>query len=137
MPCFHIAVLPGDGIGPEVISATLEVLRAIQPRLADVNFAFDELSIGAAEYLLNGDPLPSASIERMKAADAILVGAMGLPDVRWPNGVEMTPQIDIRERLDRYYGVRPIKLYHESHSPLKGFGPKQRSIDMVIIRENC
>ena len=60
---------------------------------------------------------------------------MGLPHVRWPNGVEMTPQIDLREQLDLYNGVRPIKLYHSSHSPLKN--QASEAIDFVIVRENC
>ena len=59
---------------------------------------------------------------------------MGLPDVRWPDGKEMTPQIDLRERLDLYYGMRPIYLYHEQDTPLKNYGPGD--IDFVIVREN-
>ena len=59
---------------------------------------------------------------------------MGLPDVRWPDGKEMTPQIDLRERLDLYYGVRPIRLYHEFHSPLKNV--RAGEIDLVIVRES-
>lgn len=137
MPCFHIAVAPGDGIGPEVIDSSLEVLRAVQNRLIDTSFQYEHLAVGADEYLRNGDPLPPEAIDRMKASDAILVGAMGLPDVRWPSGVEMTPQIDIRERLDLYNGIRPIKLYHPEHSPLKGYAPATTPIDLVIVRENC
>ncbi len=134
---FHLAILPGDGIGPEVVNASLAVLRAAEARLTGVSFSLEELSVGAGEYLKNGHPLPAATIEKMKQADAILLGAMGLPSVRWPNGVEMTPQIDIREQLDLFNGVRPIKLYHETHSPLKGFGGTGKPIDFVIIRENC
>lgn len=134
---YHLAILPGDGIGPEVVNASLAVLRAVESRLNGVTFATEELSVGAGEYLKNGDPLPPATLEKMKQADAILLGAMGLPSVRWPNGVEMTPQVDIREKLDLFNGVRPIKLYHESHSPLKGYGGAGRPIDFVIIRENC
>jgi 3-isopropylmalate dehydrogenase len=134
---FKIAVLPGDGIGPEVVSASLRVLDAVQKQLAGPGFEFDEISIGAGEYLKNGDPLPAAAIARMRLADAILLGAMGLPDVRWPNGVEMTPQIDIREKLDLYNGVRPVRLYHESHTPLKGYGGAGLPIDFVLVRENC
>lgn len=132
---YQIAVLGGDGIGPEVIGASLAVLRAAQALLNEVDFVFQEYSVGAAEYLKNGDPLPSSAVERMKRCDAILLGAMGLPEVRWPNGVEMTPQIDIREKLDLYNGVRPIRLYHESHCPLKDYTTGE--IDFVIIRENC
>jgi len=138
MTLFEITLLPGDGIGPEVVGASLEVLRVLENRLDGVRFNCTELSVGAGEFLKNGDPLPDSAIARMKQADAILLGAMGLPSVRWPNGVEMTPQIDIREKLDLYNGVRPIKLYHESHSPLKGYGGAHgKPIDFVIIRENC
>ncbi len=134
---FHIATLPGDGIGPEVVRESLRVLAAVEKRLTGVSFRIAEHSVGAGEYLKNGDPLPAATVEKFKAADAILLGAMGLPSVRWPNGVEMTPQVDIREKLDLFNGVRPIKLYHESHTPLKGYGGVGHPIDFVIIRENC
>ena len=135
---YLIAVLGGDGIGPEVVREGLKVLRAMESLLTGVTFATDELSVGAGEYLEHGDPLPAAAVARMREADAILLGAMGLPSVRWPSGVEMTPQIDIREKLDLYNGVRPIKLYHESHSPLRGYGGTDgKPIDFVIIRENC
>jgi 3-isopropylmalate dehydrogenase len=106
--------------------------------LTGVSFICTEHSVGAAEYLKNGDPLPAMTVERLKAADAILLGAMGLPNVRWPNGVEMTPQIDLREQLDLYNGVRPIRLYHESHTPLRRYDANSgRGIDFVIVRENC
>jgi len=135
---YTIAVLGGDGIGPEVVAEGLKVLRAVETQLKSVHFTFEHCSVGAGEYLKNGDPLPASTLARMQACDAILLGAMGLPSVRWPTGVEMTPQIDIREKLDLYNGVRPIKLYHETHSPLKGFGGAGgKPIDFVIIRENC
>ncbi|MDP3072473.1 MAG: isocitrate/isopropylmalate dehydrogenase family protein [Opitutaceae bacterium] len=134
---FTIAILGGDGIGPEVVAEGLKVLRAVEALLPGVRYRCVEHSVGAGEYLRGGDPLPAATLERLKEADAILLGAMGLPDVRWPSGVEMTPQIDLREKLDLYNGVRPIRLYHEAHSPLKGFGPALRPIDFVIVRENC
>lgn len=137
MTRFNIAVLPGDGIGPEVVAASLDVLRATASLLHEVEFSFEHHSVGAGEYLKSGHPLPAATVARFKQADAILLGAMGLPDVRWPNGVEMTPQIDIREQLDLYNGVRPIRLYHESHTPLKGYGSDGRPIDLVLVRENC
>jgi len=130
----RIAVLPGDGIGPEVVAEALKVLGAAESALGDFHLEFREYSAGAAEYLRCGDPLPPATLEEIKKYDAILLGAMGLPDVRWPSGVEMVPQIELRERLDLYCGVRPIFLYHESHCPLKGLGPGE--IDFVIIRES-
>lgn len=138
MTTFQIAVLPGDGIGPEVIGAALTVLREVERRLHGVRFATEEFAVGAGEYLRGGDPLPSGTLARIREADAILLGAMGLPDVRWPNGVEMTPQIDLREKLDLYNGVRPIRLFHPSHSPLRAPGAAGRpTINFVIVRENC
>ena len=90
---------------------------------------------GASE----GAGLGNKFLSHIRESDAILLGAMGLPDIRWPNGVEMTPQIDLREKLDLYNGVRPIRLYHPSHSPLHGYsaGGEGRRIDFVIVRENC
>ncbi|NOT60494.1 MAG: isocitrate/isopropylmalate dehydrogenase family protein, partial [Acidobacteria bacterium] len=85
------------------------------------------------EYLKSGNPLPAATFEQIKECDAILLGAMGLPAVRWPNGKEMTPQIDLREWLDLYCGLRPIKLYHANDTPLKGY---RDEIDFLLVRES-
>jgi 3-isopropylmalate dehydrogenase len=131
---FSIAVLPGDGIGPDVIAEGIKVLRAVERSLGGVHFELREYAVGANEYLRNGDPLPPATVERCRQCDAILLGAMGLPEVRWPSGVEMTPQIDLREQLDLYCGLRPIRLYHAQDTPLKSVGPS--GIDFVIIRES-
>lgn len=131
---FTIAVLPGDGIGPEVIAEAVKVLRAVEARLNGVTFQLREFSIGAGEYLRGGNPLPPATFEQIKQQDAILLGAMGLPDVRWPSGVEMTPQIDLRELLDLYCGLRPIRLYHAQHSPLKNYSAGE--IDFLLVRES-
>jgi 3-isopropylmalate dehydrogenase len=134
MKTFKVILLPGDGIGPEVVSEAVRVLKAVEPHL-EVRFDLEEQPCGAGEYLRSGDPLPAATVEACRAADATLLGAMGLPDVRWPDGTEMVPQIDIREILDLYAGIRPIYLYHEVHCPLKGYGAGE--IDFVIFRENC
>jgi 3-isopropylmalate dehydrogenase len=131
---FKIAVLPGDGIGPEVINESVRVLRAVESRLSGVNFDLRESPAGAEEFLRNGDPLPASTVEECRNSDAILLGAMGLPNVRWPNGTELVPQIDIREILDLYAGVRPIRLYHPDHSPLKP--ERAGGTDFIIYREN-
>ena len=131
---WNIAVLPGDGIGAEVMAEALKVLDSVSNSLPGHLFNLSEHPVGAAEYLKNGNPLPESSFAACETADAILLGAMGLPSVRWPDGKEMTPQIDLRERLDLYNGVRPIRLYHEQHSPLKGH--KAGEIDFVIVRES-
>ncbi len=127
---YNVAVLKGDGIGPEVVEEALVVLQAIgTPR-----FNFTEHSCGAGCYLACGEPLPVATVEACRTADAVLLGAMGLPDIRWEDGTEMRPQIDLRIILDLYAGVRPIYLYNEAHSPLKGLDVG--AIDFVILREN-
>ena len=131
---YSIALLPGDGIGPEVVAAAVEVLRALERRFDSFRLEFEELSVGAGEYLRSGDPLPEATYRRLEQFDAILLGAMGLPDVRWPNGTEMAPQLDLRERMELYAGLRPIKLYHADFTPLKGY--EAGEIDFVILREN-
>lgn len=133
MKTYRIALMPGDGIGPEVTAEAVRTLEAVSARYP-VQFAFETLSVGAGEYLRSRDPLPAATFERSKEFDAILLGAMGLPGVRWPSGVEMTPQIDLREKLDLYIGLRPIYLFHENDSPLKGRAAG--SIDLLLIREN-
>lgn len=147
---FHIAVLPGDGIGVDVTREAVRVLQAVEKDLAGVTFAFKEHSVGADEYLRSGNPLPPAALEACARADAVLLGAMGLPHVRWPDGKEMTPQIDLRERFQLYCGLRPIRLYHAQDSPLK-LGNSSRSpgadrsssedgpascIDLLIVRES-
>ena len=131
---FSLAVLPGDGIGPDVIAESIKVLRAVERKLTRTKFTSHEYFVGAGEYLRSGDPLPAATFEQIKQHDAILLGAMGLPNVRWPHGVEMTPQIDLREWLDLYCGLRPIKLYHAQHSPLKNYAAGE--IDFLLVRES-
>ena len=129
-----IAVLPGDGIGVDVMLEAVRVLRCVESSQDGLRFRLNECAAGAAEFLRNGSPLPDATFKACQEADAVLLGAMGLPDVRWPDGKEMTPQIDLREQLQLYAGLRPITLYHENDSPLKGYGAEQ--IDFVIVRES-
>ncbi|MBC8164298.1 MAG: isocitrate/isopropylmalate dehydrogenase family protein [Bryobacteraceae bacterium] len=122
-----IAMLPGDGIGREVLDAAEHVLRS----LPELDFTYTEHPCGAGEYLRAGNPLPPSTLDACRSADATLLGAMGLPDVRWPDGREMAPQLDIREQLELFAGVRPVKLYNPAHSPLR-----KPSIDFILIRES-
>ena len=132
---YTIAVLPGDGIGPEVMAATERVLRAVEAESAGgLKFDLVTHAAGAGEFLANGDPLPGSTFDACRTADAVLLGAMGLPSVRWPDGKELTPQIDLREKLDLYAGLRPIHLYASSDTPLKGYEPGE--IDFLIVRES-
>jgi 3-isopropylmalate dehydrogenase len=130
----RVAVLPGDGIGDEVMVEAVRVLRALEPRMTSLRFDLHEYAVGAAEYLRHGDPLPASALDACRQADAVLLGAMGLPHVRWPDGREMAPQIDLRERLDLYCGLRPVRLYHQADTPLKRY--QAGAIDLVIVRES-
>jgi len=132
MKSFRIAVLPGDGVGPEVIREAIKVLRAVEGRLDAVKFELAEYPAGAGEYLRSGEAMPPSTWEAVRQADAVLLGAMGLPEVRLPGGAEITPQIDLREQLDLYCGLRPVQLFHPADSPLKSPG----RIDFVIVRES-
>ena len=134
MKSYEIAVLAGDGIGPAVMREAVKVPRAVEGRLARVKFEIHELAAGASEYLRNGDPFPEESFESAQASDAILLGAMGLPDVRAPGGTEIAPQLDLRERLDLYCGLRPLRLFHEDLTPLRSY--RGGEIDFLIVREN-
>jgi 3-isopropylmalate dehydrogenase len=131
---FEITVLPGDGIGVDVTREAVRVLEAVMTALPSLQLTFREVAVGAAEYLRHGDPLPETAFAACRQADAVLLGAMGLPDVRWPDGKEMTPQIDLRERLELYAGLRPIYLFHAHDSPLKH--SEEGSINFLLVREN-
>ena len=133
MKTVRIALLPGDGIGPDVVAEAVRVLDAVQAR-AGLTLEYEQMAVGANEYLRGGDPMPPALFERLREFDAILLGAMGLPGVRWPTGVEMTPQLDLRERLDLYCGLRPIYLFHALDSPLRDRAAG--SIDLMLVRES-
>ena len=131
---FKIALLPGDGIGAEVVDGALAILSEIELHLDGVNFEYETFSVGAKEFLATGDPLPAIAFDRLAEFHAILLGAMGLPGVRWPSGIEMTPQLDIRERLDLYCGLRPIYLFHSQDSPLRD--RTDGDIDFLLVRES-
>ncbi len=130
---FRVAVLPGDGIGPEVCNACLKVLHALVTRAGGFQLATEVLAGGAAYYRDTGVALPHESIKAAENADAILFGAMGLPDVRLPDGTEINPQVTLRIEFDLYAGVRPIKPMPGMPLPL--VDPRAHDIDLVIIRE--
>jgi 3-isopropylmalate dehydrogenase len=131
MSSLHIAVLPGDGIGIDVTAEAVKVLRAA----AQGRFPLEltEYECGARCYQRIGTDLPEATLAACRSADAVLLGAMGHPDVRKPDGTELTPQVTLRVVLDLYAGVRPCKLFPGVRSPLAGMSPG--AIDLVILRE--
>ncbi len=131
---FRIAVLPGDGIGQEVMPPCLEVLNAALRRVGGFGLRFDEHPAGAEVYRDTGDALPRATFEACRRADAILLGAMGLPHIRYPDGTEIAPQLDLRFELGLCAGVRPIRAT-PGVPPLLAH-PRAAEIDLVIIRES-
>ena len=129
----RIAVLPGDGIGIEVMNACLEVLEALAARLEHVRFAWNPLPGGAIAYRDTGTALSDEVMKEVGKADAILFGAMGMPDIRYPDGTEIAPQLDIRIQYELYAGVRPIRSMPGTTGPLRDARAAQ--IDLVILRE--
>ena len=107
---FHIAVLPGDGIGPEVMAPALEILRRIEATTPSLKFRFSEAPAGANHYRETGKSMPESTVKLCEEADAILLGACGLPSVRYPDNTEIMPQVELRFIFDLYAGVRPARL---------------------------
>ena len=130
----RIAVLAGDGIGREVMAPCLALLETLAARTSAFRLAFEHYEAGAEVYQRTGVALPAEVMTAAQSADAILLGAMGLPDVRYPNGTEVTPQIELRERLHLYAGVRPVRVLPGGPTPLAD--PRARQIDLVLVRES-
>ncbi|MCS7469635.1 isocitrate/isopropylmalate dehydrogenase family protein [Stieleria sp. ICT_E10.1] len=135
MSSYRIALLPGDGIGPECMEATYRVLGHMVEQIAGLDLGFTSHRAGAELYRDTGETLPAAVLEDCLAADAVLLSAIGLPDVRYPDGTEVQPtmMVGLRRALAVHSAVRPVKLYRGAPCVLKDTGP---GIDFVIIREN-
>ena len=121
------------GSAPEVMAEAVKVLQALEVP-GQLSFSFEEAEIGARCYQRTGEDLPRESLEIGEAADAILFGSAGLPDVRLPDGTEIAPQLTLRIRLDLYLGLRPIRLSAGISSALRL--AEGARIDYVILREN-
>jgi 3-isopropylmalate dehydrogenase len=132
MRTYQIAVVEGDGIGPDVIACARDVLDHASGPGHDFVLEFVAAPAGAGVYLTTGEALPAASLETCRSADAILLGACGLPGVRYPDGTEIIPQVTLRIVLDLYAGIRPAKRLGGIPVPLAG--PPE--IDFVVVREN-
>jgi 3-isopropylmalate dehydrogenase len=129
---YRIAVIPGDGTGPEVICEGLKVLKAAA-RLSGFALTFVSYDIGAERYLKSAETLPDSVMEELKTMHAIYLGAIGHPQVK-PGVLEQGILLRIRFELDQYINLRPVKLYPGVWTPLKDKGPQE--IDFVVIREN-
>ena len=131
---FHIAVLPGDGIGPEVMNPALEILKKIEATTPGLKFRFTEAAAGAMHYKETGKSMPDSTVKLCEEADAILLGACGMPSIRYPDNTEIMPQVELRFIFDLYAGVRPCRLIPGVPSPI--VGADKNGIDLVVIRES-
>ncbi|MGH1415277.1 MAG: isocitrate/isopropylmalate dehydrogenase family protein [Pelagimonas sp.] len=131
---FEIAVFEGDGIGPEITDPTAKILDRLARNSNSYSLIFTDAPAGAAHYAKTGESLPDASMDIARRADAILLSAMGLPDVRYKDGTEISPQIDLRKALTLFAGVRPVTVRAGQRTPLHM--PDGKEIDFVLIRES-
>jgi 3-isopropylmalate dehydrogenase len=129
---YRIAVIPGDGTGPEVTVEAVKVLKAAAEKFGfKVDLA--NFDFGAERYKRTGETLPDRAIEELRKFDAILLGAIGHPDVA-PGILEKGILLKLRFALDQYINLRPVRLYPGVETPIKGKGPED--IDFVVVREN-
>ncbi|MGA2404820.1 MAG: 3-isopropylmalate dehydrogenase, partial [Syntrophobacteraceae bacterium] len=129
---YRIAVIPGDGTGPEVIR---EALRALDAASQKAGFSTEKVhfDLGGERYLRTGEVLPDGTIDDLRKFDAILLGAIGHPDVK-PGILEKGLLLELRFKLDQYVNLRPVILYEGVETPLRDKGPED--INFVVVREN-
>jgi len=132
MKSYKIAVIPGDGTGPEVVREGLKVLQAAAQK-SGFKYETVHYDFGGERYLKTKEVLPPTAVKELKTFDAIYLGAIGHPDVK-PGILEKGILLKLRFDLDQYINLRPVKLYDERFCPLKNKTPKD--IDFVVVREN-
>jgi 3-isopropylmalate dehydrogenase len=133
---YDVALLPGDGIGPEVVREAVKALECVESISGgEVGFRFAEFDAGAGRWFRTGSAIDDETYARCAKADAILLGAMGLPEARHPDGREAGSDVVFRLRfgLDLYAGIRPVRLYPGVPTPLR---EGDTGIDYVLVREN-
>jgi 3-isopropylmalate dehydrogenase len=128
----RVAVIGGDGTGPEVTVEAVKVLEAVG-RLEGIQYEMKDFDLGGDRYLKTGEILPPAVVDELKTFDAILLGAVGHPDVA-PGILEKGLLLELRFKFDQYINLRPVKLFPGVETPLAGKGPAD--IDFVVVREN-
>jgi 3-isopropylmalate dehydrogenase len=129
---YQIAVLPGDGTGPEVTAEALKVLKTAAQKF-DFKLNLTTYDFGGERYKRTGETISDSGIEELRRHDAIFLGAIGHPDVK-PGVLEKGILLRVRFALDQYINLRPVKLYPNVETPLKDKGPAD--IDFTVVREN-
>ncbi len=132
MKSYNIAVMPGDGTGPEVTTEAVKVLKAAADKFS-FKVELADFDFGGERYKKTGETLPDSAVEELRKFDSILLGAIGHPDVA-PGILEKGILLKARFELDQYINLRPVKLFPGVETPLKNKGPKE--IDYVVVREN-
>ncbi|QDU64378.1 D-malate dehydrogenase [decarboxylating] [Planctomycetes bacterium Pan216] len=132
MAHYKIAVIGGDGTGPEVVAEGIKVIKAVAD-LEGFTFETQELDWGGDRYLKTGELIPEGGVELLKQFDATYLGAVGHPDVA-PGILEKGLLLTLRFELDQYINLRPVKLYPGVETPLADKKPED--IDFVVVREN-
>ncbi len=132
MKNYRIAVLPGDGTGPEMVREGVKVLQAAAQKFG-FGLDFTEYNYGGDRYLESGIVLSEEEVQELKKYPAIFLGAIGHPQVK-PGILEKGILLRLRFELDQYINLRPVKLYPGVETPLKDKGPEE--IDFVVVREN-
>jgi 3-isopropylmalate dehydrogenase len=129
---YNIAVIPGDGTGPEVVAEGLKVLKTVSEKFK-FKYHLEHFDLGGERYLETRETLPDSVLEELKEMDVIYLGAIGHPEVR-PGILEKGILLTIRFQLDQYINLRPVKLYPGVETPLKDKKPED--IDFIVVREN-
>ena len=129
---YNVALLPGDGTGPEVLAEGIKVVQAASEKFG-FTMKFTRYDLGGQRYMKTGEVLPDSVVDELRQHDAIYLGAIGHPDVK-PGILEKGILLRLRFELDQYINLRPVKLYEGVDTPLKNKGPKE--IDFVVVREN-
>ncbi|MGA4645710.1 3-isopropylmalate dehydrogenase [Limisphaera sp. 4302-co] len=132
MKAYNIAVIPGDGTGPEVVREAIKVLDAAAARFG-FKLHYSHYDLGGDRYLRTGETLPDSVLAELRGFPAILLGAIGHPGVK-PGILEKGILLRIRFELEQYINLRPVRLYDARFCPLKDKGPED--VDFVVVREN-
>ena len=132
MKTYNIALMPGDGTGPEVLREGVKILDTVASRYG-ITLSFENYDFGGERYMKTGETLPDSALAELKKHHAIFLGAIGHPDVK-PGILEVGILLKLRFALDQYINLRPVKLYPNVETPLKDKGPEH--VDFVVVREN-